>query len=168
VDGAYARSIILNELTGAERIYAVKPVNDRWLGRLPQNLFEVADMQTEFWMEASYREQYRLIETINDLKRAGRLPVKPKEQRDNGHAKETELEPRIRRVRQKKYKDVELVPVEIAIQRGFFTYFVEDREVFRDAYGQALRLLMERDEYDARRAGEEAPHHVGARPGHRG
>jgi hypothetical protein len=38
--------------------------------------------------------------------------VKPKEQRDNGHAKETELEPRIRRVRQKKYKDVELVPVQ--------------------------------------------------------
>jgi len=167
VDGAYARSIILNELTGAERIYAVKPVNDRWLGRLPQNLFEVADMQTEFWMEASYREQYRLIETINDLKRAGRLPVKPKEQRDNGHAKETELEPRIRRVRQKKYKDVELVPVEIAIQRGFFTYFVEDREVFRDAYGQALRLLMERDDDDARRAREEAPHNAGARAGRR-
>ena len=45
-------SIILNELTGTERIYAVKPVNDRWLGRLPQNLFEVADMQTEFWMES--------------------------------------------------------------------------------------------------------------------
>jgi hypothetical protein len=40
-------------------------------GGWPQNLFEVADMQTEFWMEASYREQYRLIETINDLKSAG-------------------------------------------------------------------------------------------------
>jgi hypothetical protein len=136
VDGAYARSIILNELTGATRIYAVKPVNDRWLGRLPQNLFEVADMQTEFWMEASYREQ-------------------------------AELEPRIRRVRQKTYKDVELIPVEIANQRGFFTYFVEDREVFRDAYGQSLRLLMERDEEDARHARDEAPQHTGARAGRR-
>jgi hypothetical protein len=167
VDGAYARSIILNELTGAERIYAVKPVNDRWLGRLPQNLFEVADMQTEFWMEASYREQYRLITTINDLKRAGRLPAKPKEQRDNGHVVEAALESRIRRIRQKKYKDVELIPVEIAVQRGFFTYFVEDREVFRDAYGQALRVLMERDEDDARRARDDASHHTAARAGHR-
>jgi hypothetical protein len=51
---------------------------------------------------------------------------------------------------------VELIPVEIAIQRGFFTYFVEDREVFRDAYGQSLRLLMERDDDDARRARDEA------------
>ena len=142
VDGAYARSIILNELTGAKRIYAVKPINDRWLGRLPQNLFEVADMQTEFWMEASYREQYRLIETINDLKSAGRLASKPTGQPDNGHVTGTEIESRIRRVSQKKYKDVELIPVEIAIQRGFFTYFVEDREVFRDAYGQSLQLLM--------------------------
>ena len=65
------------------------------------------------------------------------------------------------------YKDLELIPVEIAIQRGFFTYFVEDREVFRDSYGQALRLLMERDECDARRAREEAPRHTAARPGHR-
>ena len=148
VDGAYARSIILNELTGAERIYAVKPINDRWLGRLPQNLFEVADMQTEFWMEASYREQYRLIETINDLKSAGRLDSKPKEQRDSGQVAEMESESRLGRVREKKYENVELIPVEIANQRGFFTYFVEDREVFRDAYGQSLRLMMERDEED--------------------
>ncbi len=148
VDGAYARSIILNELTGAERIYAVKPINDRWLGRLPQNLFEVADMQTEFWMEASYREQYRLIETINDLKSAGRLDSKPKEQRDSGQVAEMESESRLDRVREKKYENVELIPVEISNQRGFFTYFVEDREVFRDAYGQSLRLMMERDEED--------------------
>ncbi len=55
-------------------------------------------MQTEFWIwiEASYREQYRLIETINDLKSAGRLASKPKEQRDNGHLTETEIESRIR------------------------------------------------------------------------
>jgi hypothetical protein len=148
VDGAYARSIILNELTGAERIYAVKPINDRWLGRLPQNLFEIADMQTEFWMEASYREQYRLIETINDLKSAGRLDSKPTEQRDGGQVAEMEIESRLGRVREKNYENVELIPVEIANQRGFFTYFVEDREVFRDAYGQSLRLMMERDEED--------------------
>ena len=58
---------------GLARIYAVKPVNDRWLGRLPQNQFEVSDMQTEFWMEASYREQFRLIQIIK--RPAGRPPA---------------------------------------------------------------------------------------------
>ena len=57
--------------SGLARIYAVKPVNDRWLGRLPQNQFEVSDMQTEFWMEASYREQFRL----DHQRPAGRPPA---------------------------------------------------------------------------------------------
>ena len=37
------------------------------------------------------------------------------------------------------------------MQRGYFTYFVENREVFQDADGQSLRLLLEHDENDARR-----------------
>jgi hypothetical protein len=164
VDGAYARSIILNELTSTERIYAVKPVNDRWLGRLPQNQFEVSDMQTEFWMEASYREQYRLIETINDLQAAGRLqdPV-PAPQSDGrgkiigaaGQATKA-ADRRLERVKAKKYARLDLIPVEIAMQRGYFTYFVENREVFQDAYGQSLRLLLERDENDAHRPPDRA------------
>jgi len=143
VDGAYARSIILNELTGAERIYAVKPVNDRWLGRLPQNALEVADMQTEFWWESSYREQARLIETINDLQAAGRL-AEPQAARPADPAAEARLDA----VRTKPYRPVELIPVEIGTQRGFFRYFIEDVEVLRDAYGQSLRLLTDKDEGD--------------------
>jgi hypothetical protein len=141
VDGAYARSMILSELTGSERIYAVKPTNDRWIGRLPQNAFEVQDMQTEFWWEASYREQARLIETINDLQAAGRLtePVEP-----TGPVADGGIEP----VRRKRYRTVELVPVEIGMQRGFFDYFVEDREVFTAAYAQSLQLLTQRDEQE--------------------
>jgi len=139
VDGAYARSMILSELTGSQRIYAVKPTNDRWIGRLPQNAFEVQDMQTEFWWEASYREQARLIDTINDLQAAGRLtkPVKPGEPVGDG---------RIGPVRRKRYRAVELVPVEIEMQRGFFDYFVEDRGVFTAAYAQSLQLLTQREE----------------------
>jgi hypothetical protein len=147
VDGAYARSIVLNELTGAERIYAVKPVNDRWLGRLPQNAFEVADMQTEFWWESSYREQSRLIETINELHAAGRLAA-PQAAR----AADAATTDRIEAVRTRPYRHVELIPVEIETQRGFFRYFVEDLEVFRDAYGQSLRLLTGKDEGDELRS----------------
>ena len=34
-----------------------------------------------------------------------------------------------------------LVPIEIQMQRGFFTYFVEDIEVFDAAFQQARELL---------------------------
>ena len=159
VDGAYARSIILNELTAAKRIYAVKPVNDRWLGRLPQNQFEISDMQIEFWTEASYREQYRLIQTINDLQDAGRLQDAVPAPKSEGRVKSTgavraatTADQRLLRVKAKEYARLDLIPVEIAIQRGYFTYFVENREVFRDAYGQSLRVLLEHDENDADRA----------------
>ena len=42
------------------------------------------------------------------------------------------------------------------MQRGYFTYFVENREVFQDAYGQSLRLLLEHDENDAHRPPDRA------------
>jgi hypothetical protein len=152
VDGAYARSIILNELTHAERIYAVKPTNDRWIGRLPQNTFEVQDMQTEFWWEASYREQSRLIETINDLQAAGRLSDPPKTEESTPEDEQTQppTPERLTVVRNKPYRDLELIPVEISMQRGYFAYFVEDREVFTEAYAQSLQLLNRRDEQDTR------------------
>jgi hypothetical protein len=149
VDGAYARSMILNEVTAADRIFAVKPTNDRWIGRLPQNVFEVLDMQTEFWWEASYREQSRLIETINDLRAAGRLkdPPSPPEAADPDDRHTDRGTPaRLRTVRAKRYREVELIPVEVSMRRGYFYYFVESREVFRQAYAQSLQLLTQLDE----------------------
>jgi hypothetical protein len=127
VDGAYARSIILNELTFAERIWAVKPINDRWLGPLPRNLLEVMDMQTELWMGSSYREQARTIALVNRLGQPGRQALRDATGND------------------KNYHLIDLQPLEIGVQRGFFTYFVEDIAVFQDAYGQALGQLAERD-----------------------
>jgi hypothetical protein len=47
VDGAYARSMILNEVTAADRIFALKPTNDlRVAGRLtdPPSQPEAADL----------------------------------------------------------------------------------------------------------------------------
>lgn len=118
VDGAYTRSIILDELTFADRIYAVKPINHRWLGPLPSNLLDVQDMQTKLWMSISYREQRRLIQTVNKLLASQPLAAG-----------------------EKRYHHVDLVPVEIAVQRGFFSYFIEDRGVYRDAYNQSLEVL---------------------------
>ena len=172
VDGAYARSIILNELTSAGRVYAVKPTSERWIGRLPQNWFEVQDMQTEFWWEASYREQARLIETVNDLQAAGRLSGRTASANsgvDGGQIAST-APARLDTVRTKDYRPVELIPVEIGVQRGFLSYFVESREVFTEAYGRSLRLLSRRDEQDALEAGHAPPPELpgpAARPLHR-
>ena len=143
VDGAYARSIILNEATFADTIYAVKPVNHRWIGPLPQNAYEVLDMQTELWMGTSYRQQRYQIDLINRLLDEGRLlspgqaanPAPPAAgQAGNGppaHGKNL-----------KEYHHVEFVPVEIQVQRGFFTYFVEDINVFDDALQQGRKVLQ--------------------------
>jgi hypothetical protein len=42
----------------------------------------------------------------------------------------------------KRYHHIDLVPVEIEQQRGFFTYFVEDRVVFDTARAQAMAALQ--------------------------
>ena len=140
VDGAYARSIILDELTFADRIYAVKPLSNRWIGRLPKNQLEIQDMQTELWMGSSYREQARVITTLNRLQEADRLTVSSEP--DSADPAKTRAA--------KRYHVVDLVPVEIGMQRGFFTYFMEDPQVFTEAHGQALRLLLDLDEQDER------------------
>ena len=127
VDGAYARSIILNELTFAKRIWAVKPINYRWLGPLPRNLLEVMDMQTELWMGSSFREQARTIALVNRLGDQGRQALREATEKD------------------KAYHAIDLKPVEIGIQRGFFSYFVEDITVFRDAFGCAIDQLAVTD-----------------------
>jgi hypothetical protein len=126
VDGCYGRSIILNELTFARRIFAVKPINDRWVGPLPKNAYEVLDMQTELWMGTSYRLQRHQIDLVNHLVDDGRIVA---------------AAPGLPAARSKDYHRVDLVPVEIATQRGFFTYFVEDLDVFDAAYQQGLALL---------------------------
>ncbi len=126
VDGCYGRSIILNELTFADQIYAVKPINDRWIGALPRNVFEVLDMQTELWMGTSYRLQRHQIDLVNHLLRDERIGPG----RDDLPA-----------ARRKAYHQVDLTPVEIETQRGFFTYFVEDMDVFDAAYQQTMERL---------------------------
>jgi hypothetical protein len=142
VDGAYARSIILNEATFADTIYAVKPVNDRWIGPLPKNALEVLDMQTELMLGTSYRQQRHQIDLINRLLTEGRLlDVKETTDRAQATAGPGGSGPSAQDKHLKEYHHVELVPIEIQMQRGFFTYFVEDIEVFDAAFQQARELL---------------------------
>ncbi len=123
IDGAYARSIILDELTFAEDLWAVRPLNNRWIGSLPSNLPEVLDLQTELWMNASYRQQIRALRLIERLDQAGRTELSKND--DKG----------------RDYHEIELHEVELASQRGFYSYFIEDMAVFRDAREAAYHTL---------------------------
>lgn len=134
VDGAYARSIILDELTFADRIWVVKPINDRWLGRLPGNLLEVLDMQTELWMGTSYREQVRAINLVNRLGDDGRKALSAGGTLSAGGEGKG--------YHRKGYHHIDLETIEIEMQRGFFTYFLEEMAVFEKAYNQAYARLV--------------------------
>jgi hypothetical protein len=125
VDGAYARSIIVDELTFAQQIWAVRPLNSTWLGPLPSNLPEVLDLQTELWMNASYREQVRAIRLIDRLGDAGRAELSKDDRKDRD------------------YHPVDLQEVELQRQRGYWTYFVEDLDVFDAARALTYSRLSE-------------------------
>jgi hypothetical protein len=65
---------------------------------------------------SSYREQARTIALVNRLGEPGRRALREATGKD------------------KAYHSIELKPVEIAMQRGVLSYFVEDIAVFKDAY----------------------------------
>lgn len=126
LDGAYARSIILDEVTFADEVWAVRPLNRQWIGPLPTNLLAVLDLQTELWMNASYREQVRALRVIGRLGDEGR-----KELRDQDE-------------KRRDFHPIDLFEVELQRQRGFWTYFVEDIDVFDDAHRLSYTMLSER------------------------
>lgn len=114
VDGAYHRQIILRELSAANVIYAVRPQNQRWIGELPSNQLMMRDMEIELWFNSSYAGEVAGIELINSLLDKGRL-------RDDAG-----------------YHPIEVIPIEIGLNRGFFDYFVEDPAVYQAALKHSL------------------------------
>lgn len=125
IDGAYARSIIIDELTFADQVWAVRPNNGKWVGPLPTNLPGVLDLQTELWMNTSYREQLRALDLIGRLSDQGRreLGARDPKKRD--------------------FHPIDLKEVELKGQRGFYTYFIEDVTVFDQALEGAYSELSE-------------------------
>lgn len=116
IDGAYVRQFILSELVDADVLFIARPQAYAWLGRAPQNYTEIQDFQTELWFNAAYGQQIHSIEMVNAWIREGKL-------KDNG------------------YKQVRLEPIEIAVQRSYFDYFVEDISVYDHAYDTARKHI---------------------------
>lgn len=132
IDGAYHRQIILRDLHNFERIYAVRPQNQRWLGGLPKNSFEVCDMIFELWFNSSYAGEIAMLNAVSDLVREGVLP-------------------------KARFVDIDIVEVSILRNRGFIEYCVETADVFETAREQTRLILQEKARQDAAMVKQAAP-----------
>jgi len=72
VDGAYVRDVILSEIPSEhneiDRIAAVRPQPDNWLGEVPQSNVELQSLQTQVAFNATYigeRERIRLMNRLS-------------------------------------------------------------------------------------------------------
>lgn len=110
IDGAYLRSIILSELTMVDTVLMPRPVSIQ-RSNFPSNYFEAQDFQTELWWNASYAPQVSAINFVNRLVDQGLLPTAS-------------------------FRHIDLIPVEIDVDRGYFTYFREDLETFDRGYNE--------------------------------
>lgn len=122
IDGAYHRQIILRELNDAHIIYAARPQNQRWIGDLPTNMLRMRDLEIELWFNSSYAREVAGIELINELIAESQAGAEGK------------LTPRALA----RYHHIEVVPVEIGVNRGFFDYFVESMETYHEAYTRSV------------------------------
>ncbi len=116
LDGAYYRQIILSELTPAEKIFVARPVNYKWLGKLPSSWAEVEDMKLEMSFNGCYQGERDKIELINKLAKDGII-------------------------KDPKYHQIELKEIEPETQESFFDYIFEDMDVFQRARKKALAEL---------------------------
>lgn len=111
IDGCYFRGVMLSEAAIAENVFVSRPINYKWIGKLPTNYIENEDLKTEISFNGSYQGERDKIIMINNL-------IKPEE---GAKPEEGVL---------KKYHHVDLREVEIETQRGFFDYVFEDINVF--------------------------------------
>lgn len=118
LDGAYYRQIILSELVNADRIFVVRPINKKWLERLPSSYIELQDLQTEINFNGAYIGEKDKIKLINKLLREGKL---------------SEAE----------YHEVELIELEIESQESFFDYIFEEPAVFGQSRQKAGGVFRE-------------------------
>ncbi len=119
LDGAYYRQIMLSELAyPADNIFVARPINYEWIGsRLPTGLPGLEDLKTKVGFNGSYAGERDKIYLINKLIKDGALGDR--------------------------YKKIELIEIEIRIQRGYFDYIYENLDVFDLARGCTQEKFLE-------------------------
>lgn len=116
LDGAFYRQVMLSELTPCHIIFVARPVNYKWLGKLPTSYVNMEDMKTEISFNGSYQGERDKIELINKL-------IKKDLNKDS--VIDTNKYPQ--------YHHIKLKEIEIQTQESFLDYVFEDMRVFDQA-----------------------------------
>lgn len=117
LDGAFYRQIMLSELTLCNVIFVARPINSKWLGKLPSAYIEMEDMKTEVSFNGSYAGEKDKIELINKLIGNGVI-------------------------NNPQYHDIKIEEIDMQTQESFFDYVFEDMRVFDQARQDGYRKLQ--------------------------
>ncbi len=119
VDGAYVRDVVLSEIPSdhneIDRIAAVRPQPDNWLGGPPISNVDLQSLQTQVAFNATYIAERERIRLINRL--AGELKRDPPP------------------------KQVSILELPLAEARTWWDYVVESDAIFRSAYWRGVELV---------------------------
>lgn len=121
VDGAYHRQLILTELHKFEKIFAVRPLNEKYQAHLPTNYLDTLNLQTQMWLNGAVNAQMEAIELVNALIK-GNQGVNLK-------------------ISNRPIHEITIVPVEIETDYGFFDYFIETMETYEKGLEAGLNKL---------------------------
>jgi hypothetical protein len=120
VDGAYNRQFIISELHKCDRIYAVRPLNTKWLDHPPLNYLDNEVFKDWMWINSAYATEIAGMETINNLIQRHHLTHPD-------------------------YKMVELIEVQIPLHYGPFQQLHEQKGVYELAFNEAMSKLQEHE-----------------------
>ena len=118
VDGAYYRQIMLDELMPATDVFVVRPISQKWLGKMPSCWTEAEDLKYEVFFNGSYQGERDKALLVNKLIEDGVV---------SGD----------------RYHKVTLHEIEMETQEGFFDIIFEDMDVFDRARNNAERAFAE-------------------------
>lgn len=105
IDGCYFRGVMLSEAAIAKNVFVARPINHKWIGKLPTNYIENEDLKTEVFFNGSYQGERDKIQLVNKFIEKGVIPAE-------------------------KYHPIDLREIEIETQRGFFDYIFENIGTF--------------------------------------
>ena len=118
VDGAYVRDVVLSEIPSEnneiDRIAAVRPQPDNWLGGPPLSNVDLQSLQTQVAFNAAYigeRERIRLMNRLSGKLKGDTQP-----------------------------KQVSILELPLAEARTWWDYVVESEQIFRSAYWRGVEL----------------------------
>ena len=119
VDGAYVRDVVLSEIPSEnneiDRIAAVRPQPDNWLGGPPLSNVDLQSLQTQVAFNATYIGERERIRLMNRL--SGKL--------------KGDTQPR----------QVSILELPLAEARTWWDYVVESEQIFRSAYWRGIELV---------------------------